>query len=100
MAVSITVQPAELEKTAGNMQTMAEEYEALYNRLFTEVDNMAAAWSGADNLAYTNQIKGFTDDFQNMKTLMLQYCEFLRNAAKLYTDTQQDRISQAQKLTN
>ena len=100
MAMSITVQPKELETTAGNIETMAADYESLYTRLFTEVDNMAAAWQGADNVAFTSQIKGFLEDFQNMKTLMMEYGEFLRNAAKLYTETQQDRVAQAQRLTN
>ena len=100
MAMSITVQPKELETTAGNIETMAADYESLYTRLFTEVDNMSAAWQGADNLAFTNQIKGFTDNFQDMKKLMDQYSEFLKSAAQMYRQTQDDRVAQAKNLTN
>ncbi len=100
MAVKIVVQPKELEKAAANIESMAADYESYYTSLYGEVDSMAAVYQGADSDAFINQIKGFQDDFQNMKTLMMQYAEFLRNAAKLYTETQQDRVTQAQQLTN
>ena len=82
------------------MDTQAGEYERQYNQLFSEVDGMGAAWQGADNVAFVNQIKGFMDDFQQMKALMLQYSEFLKNSATSYRNTQEDRITQARSVTN
>ena len=49
------------------MDVQASEYERQYNQLFSEVDGMGAAWQGADNVAFVTQIKGFMDDFQQMK---------------------------------
>ncbi|WP_216083867.1 WXG100 family type VII secretion target [Hydrogeniiclostridium mannosilyticum] len=100
MAVSITVDPQKLEAASQQISTEAAEYESIYRNLFTEVDNMSAAWQGADNLAFTNQIKGFTDNFQDMKKLMDQYSEFLKSAAQMYRQTQDDRVAQAKNLTN
>lgn len=100
MAVSITVNPQKLESASQKITAAAAEYESIYRNLFTEVDNMSAAWQGADNLAFTNQIKGFTDNFQDMKKLMDQYREFLKTAAQAYRQTQKDRVAQAKTLTN
>ena len=100
MAMTIIVDPQKLENAANQITNEAAEYEATYRNLFTEIDNMSAAWQGADNLAFTTQIKGFTDNYQNKKTLMDQYSEFLMNAAKLYRQTQEDRVAQAKNLTN
>ena len=100
MAVSITVDPQKLEAASQQISTKAAEYESIYRNLFTEVDNMSAAWQGADSLAFTNQIKGFTDNFQDMKKLMDQYSEFLKSAAQMYRSTQEDRVAQAKNLTN
>ena len=100
MAISITVDPQKLEAASKQISTQAAEYESIFRNLFTEVDNMSAAWQGADNLAFTNQIKGFTDNFQDMKKLMDQYSEFLKYAAQMYRQTQDDRVAQAKNLTN
>ena len=100
MARTIIVDPARLETAAQQMDAQAADYEKLYNQLFSEVDGMAAAWQGADNMAFVNQIKGFTDDFQKMVSLMKQYSEFLKFSAKTYRDTQNEIINQAKRLTN
>ncbi|MED1468996.1 WXG100 family type VII secretion target [Bacillus salipaludis] len=100
MARSIMVDPAKLEDAANKIDQQSAEYERLYKALFQEVDGMQAAWQGQDNVAYTIQIKGFTDDFQKMTQLMRQYSDFLKVSAKTYRNTQQDIISGAKRLTN
>lgn len=100
MARTIIVDPAKLEAAAQQMDAQAADYEKLYQQLFNEVDGMGAAWQGADNIAFVNQIKGFNDDFQKMVALMRQYSEFLRTSAKTYRETQNEIINQAKRLTN
>ncbi len=100
MARNIMVDPARLEAAAQNMDAQAADYEKQYNLLFQEVDNMGAAWQGADNLAFVSQIKGFMDDFQKMVALMRQYSEFLKQSAKTYRNTQEQIIAGAKRLTN
>jgi WXG100 family type VII secretion target len=100
MARTIMVDPAKLEAAAQKMDSQAAEYQQQYNKLFSEVDGMAAAWQGADNIAFTTQIKGFMDDFQKMVQIMNQYSEFLRLSAKTYRETQNEIISAAKRLTN
>jgi WXG100 family type VII secretion target len=100
MARSITVDPQKLETAASSMDTQSADYEKVYRQLFSEVDGMAAAWQGVDNIAFTTQIKGFMDDFQAMVALMKQYSEFLKTSAKTYRATQSDIVNQSKRLTN
>jgi len=100
MARNITVDPTKLDAAATAIDGQSADYEKTYRQLFTEVDSMATAWQGADNLAFTNQIKGFQDDFQAMVALLKQYSEFLKMSAKTYRETQNEVVNQARKLTN
>lgn len=100
MARTITVDPAKLESAAGKMDTHAAEYQRIYKQLFSEVEGMAVAWQGVDNVAFTTQIKGYEDDFQKMVTLMKEYSEFLKKSAAAYRKTQEEVVSQAKRLTN
>ena len=100
MARTITVDPARLESAASKMDSQAADYERIYKQLFSEVDGMAAAWQGTDNVAFTSQIKGFEDDFQKMAALMREYSDFLKKSAAAYRNTQEEIINQARRLTN
>lgn len=100
MGRTIVVNPAKLSSTSNSITSQANDYERQYKQLFSEVDGMGAAWQGADNLAFVNQIKGFMDDFQKMTALMRQYSEFLSQSAKTYTQAQNDTVSAAKRLTN
>lgn len=100
MGNKIIVEPAKLEAAATKIDEYAADYKKNYTQLFTEVNAMSANWSGADNIAYTTQIKGFEEDFNKMYTLMTQYAEFLKNAATNYKTTQEAVEAGARKLTN
>lgn len=97
---SIKVDPAVMEDAAVKIDKLAEDYNKAYDRLYSGVGGLAAYWQGKDNLAFTNQIEGFRDDFKAMKNLMEQYADYLKLTAKNYSNTQDDRTTQAQKLTN
>ena len=100
MATRIMVDPAKLIMAATEIRNQASDYQRAYEQLYTEVENMQQNWQGKDNLAFTSQIEGFRDDYQKMKLLMDQYAEFLEMTAKNYQNTQDDRVTQAQRLTN
>lgn len=100
MARKITVTPEQLTSASEKIDSLAADYQKVYMKLYSEVESMNAAWDGADNVAYVLQVKGFEDDFQLMYKLMLDYSTFLKNSAQMYTQTQDDIISQASKLVN
>jgi uncharacterized protein YukE len=84
--VVIKVTPAELEpwqrRSVLRLRTMLSSI-----LTFSDVDGMANAWKGKDNTAFTNQIKGFLDDFQSMKALLEEYAAFLDKSANAYEQT-------------
>lgn len=99
-ARDIQVTPEQLESTAGRIESMATEYKTQYNQLYNETNAMASTWNGKDNMAFTDQIAGFKDDFEKMYSLMIQYADFLRQSAKAYRETQNTVVSEARKLVN
>lgn len=100
MAKTIMVTPDMLETVATDIEGLAADYKAQYDALYRETDSMNSTWQGKDNVAYTNQIAGFKEDFETMYKLMNNYADFLRKSAKAYRDTQNTVVSEAQKLVN
>ena len=98
MAGSIKVDPAVLTSTAAKVDAQSAEYRKQYGQLYAEVDAMQSAWQGADNQAFTTQIKGFKPDFEKMAKLMDDYSTFLKKAAETYQKTQDEIKSAASKL--
>lgn len=95
----IVVETSQLDSTAGRVDQLASTYESEYNALFSLVADMKSAWEGEDNVAFTNQIEGFRDDFQRMTRLMRDYADYLRKAAQTYRDTQDAVAAQARTLS-
>lgn len=100
MSKTIVVDMEKLKSVAGKIDTQVQEYQRVYNQIFSEVDGMAAAWKGADNVAFTTQIQGFKDDFEQMTKTLQNFSEFLKSSANKYEGTQNDIIAQAKKLAN
>ena len=100
MGRKILVTPEELAKAAERIDSLAQEYSKLYGELYSETNAMASTWSGKDNLAFTNQIDGFKDDFEKMHALLGEYSNFLKVSANSYSETQNTVAEEARKLTN
>lgn len=99
-ARNILVTPEQLETAAGQIESLASDYQSQYNAMYSKTDALASTWQGEDNQAFVDQIAGFKDDFNKMYTLMNQYAEFLRKSASAYRETQQQVVTQAKSLTN
>jgi WXG100 family type VII secretion target len=95
---SITVQPEQLESCAARMDDKNQDYLNGTIELFNAVDTMGNAWKGKDNQAFTTRISKFQSDFRQLSMLCTQYSEFLKNSARAYRQTQDQLISQANKL--
>lgn len=91
----IYVDPARLDSSAMKIESETQEYQISFLRLFGEVDKMQNAWQGKDNVAFTNQIRQFENDFRQVELLCRQYSEFLRNSARAYRETQNELMNQA-----
>lgn len=97
---TISVTPSVLEHTGREIGEKADGYKRLYERLFTEVETMEQVWQGKDNVAFTQQITGFRNDFQQMEGIMRDYADFLYRSASVYRKTQEDIAAQVRRLVN
>lgn len=89
-----------LLQSASYIEELNNEYKRLYTQLNTDVDTLSSTWNGKDNIAFTNQIKGFNDDFNQMNLLLTQYVTFLKNSAESYRQTQEELVNHVQRLAN
>ena len=98
MGIMIHVDPARLQSSASHIEQQSNAYEQEYKKLFQSVEAMSNAWQGKDNQAFTTQIQGFHKDFSQMAQLMREYAEFLKISARLYRETQEERVAMARRL--
>lgn len=95
----IIVETSQLDSAAGRVEELASTYNSNYTALFNAVQELQKAWGGTDNVAFTNQIEGFRDDFQRMEKLMRDYAAYLRKSAATYRDTQNSIAQSARTLS-
>lgn len=95
----IIADTAKLNSTAKEVRGLAQDYETEYNNLFKLVQSLKSAWEGKDNVAFTERIEGFRDDFQRMKKLMDDYAAYIEKVATTYQTTQSDLVSGAKLLS-
>lgn len=95
----IIAETSRLDSTANQVDQLADQYESEYGALFATVRDMQNAWAGEDNVAFTNQIEGFRDDFQRMTRLMRDYAAYLRKVATSYRDKQGDLAARVKNLS-
>ena len=94
----IVVDPGQLDNAANRVDSQNQEYERIYNSLYTEVDKMSNSWQGKDNLEFTNKVYAFKSDFRQISLILSQYAQFLRNSARAYRETQEELRSSASRL--
>jgi WXG100 family type VII secretion target len=95
----IVVESTRLDSTAAQVDGLADTYNTNYLNLFNAVQELQNAWSGKDNVSFTNQIEGFRDDFQRMEKLMRDYADYLRKVAASYRQVQENVESSAKTLS-
>jgi len=98
MAKKIMVEAQRLTEAEAKIKQCCTEYQKAFREMYSSVDEMSAAWTGKDNLAFTSQIKSFEPDLQKMYALMNEYGEFCGRSAKAYAATQEHIVAQAAKL--
>lgn len=98
---SITVTTQSLTTKAGEVDNLAAEYMSHYEALLNDVNTLTTSdWQGEDATAFRNQVEGFREDFQKMRSLMGDYADFLREAAGKYDSMQSNMINTIKGLQN
>lgn len=90
--------PALLETQASTIEGYNGDFKAQYEKLFNVVENLSATWQGQDNVNFATTVTGYKEDFEKIKTAIDEYVSFMRQAAKIYRETQETIASSANRL--
>ena len=94
----INVDPSRLEDTASRVEAADDDYQRLYQSLYSEVDKLSGSWGGEDNTAFNGRIKSYEEDFRQISIIVRQYADFLRASARAYRETQDELANAANRL--
>ena len=90
----------EMERAANNLRQISESYTEIYTKMMEDAQTMGAAWDGADNLAFVEQITGFTSNLKAMAEKLVDAAEAMDQQRLNYVNRQNDNITQVKKLAN
>ena len=90
----------DMAKAAQKLQSLSETYSDIYTQLMQEANTMGTAWEGADNLAFVDQINGFTEELKMMATKLSTASQALDKQRANYVARQENNITQVKKLVN
>lgn len=90
----------DMASTAQKLEKYSESYTDIYTQLMQKANTMGAAWDSADNLAFVEQINGFTEKLKAMADKLLSDSQVLTQQKSNYVERQDDNIVQVKKLTN
>ena len=90
----------DMAKAAQRLQNISEIYTDIYTQLMQEANTMGTGWEGADNLAFVEQINGFTDELKTMAAKLSAASQALDKQRANYITRQDNNIAQVKKLVN
>jgi uncharacterized protein YukE len=90
----------DMAKASQRLQALSETYTEIYTQLMQEASTMGSAWEGADNIAFVEQITGFTEDLKMMAAKLSAASQALDKQRANYVARQDNNITQVKKLAN
>ncbi len=96
MGKNIQVDPSKLDSAASKLAELSSSYDTIAKQLMSDATTMGDAWQGEDNVAFCNQIKGFTEELSQMAQKLKSASETLAQQSSNYKQ-RQDAITAAVK---
>ena len=90
----------DMGKAAQKLQAISVSYTNIYSQLMQEANTMGTAWEGADNIAFVEQINGFTEELKAMAAKLSAASQMLDRQKANYIARQDSNITQVKKLIN
>ena len=90
----------EMDKASKELQKLSETYLDISNQLMQKASTMGSSWAGADNLAFVEQITGFTEELKSMSEKLSTASQALDKQRANYVAGQDNNINQVKKLIN
>ncbi len=98
--MKLRVTPEELGKVASKLSEFSKSYEDIYKQLLQQASTMGEAWEGEDNVAFVDQITGFTQELKAMADKLQLASDALKQQQTNYANTQETLTSSVKKLKN
>lgn len=99
--MQITVRSFEdMQQAANKLKELSESYTEIYTQLLQEANTMGSAWDGADNLAFVEQINGFTEELKAMADKVRTFAEIIEKEKQNYVGNQEHNIREVKKFAN
>ena len=86
----------DMAKASQRLQSLSETYTEIYTQLMQEANTMGSA----DNLAFVEQINGFTEELKAMAAKLSTASQALDKQRANYVARQDNNITQVKKLVN
>lgn len=100
MGKNIQVDPAKMDFTAAKLDELSTTYDSIAKQMMSDATTMGEAWQGEDNIAFCNQIKGFTEELSQMAKKLKNGAETLRQQSTNYKQRQDAITSSVKNLAN
>jgi len=84
MAQQIHVTPELMRTTARQVQSNVDDWRAAVEQIYNHVREMDAMWDGLGNDSFNKVFSGERPNFDNLNTLMTEYCNAVIRAAEAY----------------
>lgn len=90
----------DMASASQKLQVISETYTDIYTKLMQHANTMGSAWEGSDNLAFVEQINGFTKELSDMATKLSSASQALDKQRSNYVARQTDNVTQVKRLVN
>ena len=88
----------QIAKAVTTLEEASSTYTTLYTQLLQKANTMGAAWEGADNQAFVEQITGFTEELKAMAEKLSLAASIPNQEKTNYTKHMDDNITNVKKL--
>ncbi len=91
---------SDMANAAKKLKSLSVTYDQIAQQLMQDASTMGAAWEGADNQAFVQQITGFTQELKDMSKKLDVCSQALDKQRENYVARQDANITQVKKLVN
>lgn len=88
----------DIRATAQTLQRQAAQFESLYTRMTSRMNELQAVWQGSDAQAFLSQMEGLRPKMTQLKTAVDSYSALLSSSAAAYEALQANRAASARML--
>ena len=86
MSTQIRMTPDQMVKRAGEVNTQETAFDDVVNKMRSIINELMTEWEGAASISFNDQFEALQPSFRDMKKLLVDIAQQLRNAAEAMED--------------